>query len=56
VVALQNIAVQSLARIPFAYKRASGPFPQERFARFVNSATRQLNFYSAAGFFDCQGA
>jgi hypothetical protein len=29
VVALQNIAVQTVAKIPFAYKRASGPFPQE---------------------------
>jgi hypothetical protein len=45
-----------LAKIPFAYKRASAPFRDQTVARFMNSRARQLSFYTAAVFFDRHNA
>jgi hypothetical protein len=51
----QYIAVQTLARIPFAYKRASAPLPGKRFARFVNSGAGKIELLFGSGLFQWRG-
>jgi hypothetical protein len=49
-VALQTPRL-TLAKIPFAYKRASAPFRSEITARFVNRHTRQIASLIGSGVF-----
>src|SRR5258708_3437758 len=56
VVALQNIAVQTSAKIPFAYKRASVPFQGEPLCPACEQRSQALELLFGSGPFSIERA